>query len=910
MSTDDASSAGPERRKPRRRIAQKLFLFYVLPLSVLIVAGIAVPFFLWSYFGRYVEQYEASRAFSDAVTKITRTADDAATLASVYVLSQEPSIKQQFGDTTKDYLPNFNIVDTYVEANGNQAMRDARDALRASYGEWYTTTIRLMKGKGATGQPLPAEVRSSAIRVNFVSVRKSLDTLSALAAEWERRLYAQARTAEVMRRTTSVAVPLIAVFLAFLIGRSIALGITRPLEALTLATEGLERGDERALDEGRLSASGDPEDEIGELQRAFVRMARTIGQREAMLRAQNEALGALNQRSEAVLNATNDGIALLDRAGAFSVVNQRFADLFGIEADVLLDQTFAQAAPLLLSRFKNRAAVRERMERLIRDPDATEDDTFEVVEPTPRTLRLYTAPVRGDAHAEGNAELMGRIFVFRDVTRETMVDRMKTEFVSTVSHELRTPLTAIKGYVDLMVGGQTGPLNEVQTEFLTMVQASTRRLTSLINDILDISRVEAGRMDMRHESVDYVELVQQVVRMMSREAEERNIDLRVEIAGEGASSVHPVLGDADRITQVLVNFLSNGIKYTPVGGHVTIRIESEDNFVTTCVEDDGIGISPQDQRRLFQKFFRADNSTTRETGGTGLGLAITKAILEKLNGSVWVESEVGKGSKFWFTLPTVSTSSEPEDAQQASSRHVLSIDSDHASLHRLGHELRHQGFVTANATTRTEALRRARGLRPDIITHDLLAPGLDGHDVLRALRESEATRGIAVRLVSLRVASDRAEVRDSFAFLPRPIAGETLAAHIDTAVPRGAAATILVVGDADLARAVRRCVAERDGAQVIVANSPEEADAQAPSLFPQVVILDMTAAGTTAGPWLARRKALHPGERLPVIVVVDAAVLAGDVQPLVPFGAGSLPLERIGSALRKHLTERTALVAA
>ncbi len=344
----------------------------------------------------------------------------------------------------------------------------------------------------------------------------------------------------------------------------------------------------------------------------------------------------------AVLNATNDGIVMLDRGGGFSLVNQRFADLFGLESDVLLDQTFEQAGPLFLARFKDARAVRARMRELLPDPEATADETYEIVEPEHRVLRLYSAPVRGEA-----GDLLGRIFVFRDVTRETAVDRIKTEFTSVVSHELRTPLTAIQGYVDLMLGGQTGEINELQREFLTIVQGNTGRLTALITDMLDISRIESSRVGVRRDRVDYGKIVRETARTLAHEARAKDIALAAEVP----PGLPPVTGDADRIAQVLMNLLSNAIKYTPPGGRVTVTVEPADTIVTTCVADTGIGISAQDQQRLFQKFFRADNSTTREAGGTGLGLAITKAILERLHGSIWAESEPGKGSRFFFTLP-------------------------------------------------------------------------------------------------------------------------------------------------------------------------------------------------------------------------------------------------------------------
>jgi signal transduction histidine kinase/DNA-binding response OmpR family regulator/HAMP domain-containing protein len=757
-------------------------------------------------------------------------------------------------------------------------------------------------------------VRLNRMRIGYVSVKTALDNLVLDANAYRDKQEERARFAEIMRRITSVLIPVVAVLLAVLIGRAIALGITRPLEALTAAALELEKGNAAALLMAEQVATGHADDEIGDLQHAFTSMARTIGQREAMLRAQNESQGALTQRITAVLDATTDGIVLLDRASAFSVVNRRFSELFGLEPDVLLYQMSDQVGPLMFSRFKDRNEARKRFDKLRDDPDAVMDETFDIIEPLPRTLRIFSAPVRSDVETNGGSDLVGRIFVFRDVTAEALADRMKSEFVSTVSHELRTPLTGIKGYVDLMVNGKTGPLNTVQTEFLTMVQGSTIRLSALIDDLLDISRMDAGRMDIRSESVDYLSLVREAVHLMQREAEERRIRLTINAQEEGQRTFPPVQGDADRITQVLVNLISNGIKYTPADGAVTVCVAYQDDFVTTQVVDTGIGITRQDQARLFEKFFRADNSSTRETGGTGLGLAITKAILEKLGGSIWVESEIGKGSTFSFTLPLVAAERGRGRVVQtaiqdgAGRRLVLSVDQDTAVLHRLGHELRQQGFMTANAATPQDALRRARGLRPDIITLDPLTPGLDGFELLRSLKAATAAKGTPLALVSLRVEDGTTEVQDSRAFLPRHADAATLEASFKAllTIPKGQHAAVVVVGDMSLMETVRESLATFDDRiHLVFAASPDEADHHSGALFPDLVVLDTAVApGTVAGEWIAKLKRRRPGARLPIIVLTDPELLEGNVFSLIPPGSGMLPLNRLGASLTDALSTR------
>lgn len=761
ISPDPSSSATSSigiARRPGLRIAQRLFLSYVLPLAVLLVAGLALPFVVWSYLGGFVDDYNARAQFADRSLAWRRMALDSDAQARAYVLVPDPTSDQQFVDTRDSFGAQYRALSEFVEAHDDAALRATLQQAYQSYRLWLRQDIRPLRELPNT--PKHGEVSAVAIariRVGFVRVRADVDSFVLAANEYRNRERERAEGFDMMRRIVAVSVPLTAIIGAMLIGRSIALGITRPLERLTQATEALEQGNlPPMLSAGDEQAEiGPASDEITELQRAFGHMARTIRQREAVLRAQNDALGALNRRVEAVLNATNDGVVMLDRAGGFSVVNQRFAHLLGIEAETLQDHTFERAGALLLGRFKNKVQARARFEEILADPDLVVDETFELQEPVNRTLRVYSAPVRGDVSTMSQVdedkpdELLGRIFVFRDVTRETVVDRMKTEFVSTVSHELRTPLTAIKGYVDLMVGGQTGPLNDVQTEFLTMVQASTRRLTTLINDMLDISRIESGRIEIRHESVAYLPLIEETVRMMQNEAAARQITLAAQLENEANDFFPRVSGDADRITQVLINLISNGIKYTPSGGRVTVRVGREGDVVTTCVEDTGIGISQEDQRRLFQKFFRADNSTTREVGGTGLGLAITKAILEKLNGTVWVDSTPGGGSQFWFTLPTIAAEAQTVPtvnvpAAPTTPRLALYIDDNTDAMQRFSAQMRRRRFTPATALSPAEALRRARDLRPDII---LLNPLVTGFDALTLLRELKRGPGAHIPLV-------------------------------------------------------------------------------------------------------------------------------------------------------------------
>ncbi|MBM4315269.1 MAG: cell wall metabolism sensor histidine kinase WalK, partial [Deltaproteobacteria bacterium] len=246
---------------------------------------------------------------------------------------------------------------------------------------------------------------------------------------------------------------------------------------------------------------------------------------------------------------------------------------------------------------------------------------------------------------------LGRLFVFRDVTHEREVERLKSEFVSLVSHELRTPLTSIVGYVNLLLDGDAGELNEEQISFLETVKRNSDRLTLLVSDLLDVSRIEAGAILLKSTEVDLVPLLQGVAECLRLQIESKKQILNIDVGSE----LPPVSGDTNRITQILTNLLSNAHKYTPPGGSIHITASLENEHVRISMKDTGIGLSKEEQNKLFTKFFRAENPATQKVGGTGLGLWITRSLVEMQGGEIKVTSAPGEGSTFSFTLPVGSS---------------------------------------------------------------------------------------------------------------------------------------------------------------------------------------------------------------------------------------------------------------
>jgi signal transduction histidine kinase len=229
-------------------------------------------------------------------------------------------------------------------------------------------------------------------------------------------------------------------------------------------------------------------------------------------------------------------------------------------------------------------------------------------------------------------------------------NRLKTEFVSMVSHELRTPLTLIQGYAELLLEDEQ--IGEAQRESLNSVKKNSDRLLGLINDLLDLSRMEAGRLDLHRASLDLARLIPEVAGSLRPLIEAKRQRLRLDL-GEALPAVW---ADADRVTQILTNLISNAHKYTPVEGGITVAARRDDGFVRVDVSDTGIGLSPEDQAQLFTKFFRVHDRSLQAGGGTGLGLVITRFLVELHGGRITVSSAPDRGSTFSFSLPTLEVS--------------------------------------------------------------------------------------------------------------------------------------------------------------------------------------------------------------------------------------------------------------
>lgn len=364
----------------------------------------------------------------------------------------------------------------------------------------------------------------------------------------------------------------------------------------------------------------------------------TLVQLESQFRQAEQARSEIS----AILDATKEAMLLVAPDGVVLEVNRRFEQFFSVVAAEMEDRPLSHFLPAAQRIF----AEPEGVAALLSDTCANDRRRFKetVVQawPQKRELELFSTPVNARV---GN--FLGRLYVFRDVTRDRQVDRMKSEFVSLVSHELRTPITSIMGYMDMVLDGDAGPLNGEQRQYLEIAQKNTNRLSSLVGDLLDVSRLESGAVQLKFATVDIRELVTEVLQLLGPVIRKKEQAITQELPID----LPPVSGDSDRLTQVITNLISNAHKYTPAGGTLAVSAKALDSKIVLEVRDTGVGLSPEEQARLFTKFFRADNPATKKVGGTGLGLWITRSLVEMHGGAITVESEPGKGSAFSFTLP-------------------------------------------------------------------------------------------------------------------------------------------------------------------------------------------------------------------------------------------------------------------
>jgi len=339
------------------------------------------------------------------------------------------------------------------------------------------------------------------------------------------------------------------------------------------------------------------------------------------------------EKTDRIIREITDGVIVIDETGEILLTNPAARMLLSGEKGraVSADPSRSFPAPHLREIFDDSA-----------ETGAKEIEVYDSSLGSHRVLKTTCSPLRDE-----RGRLFGKLAVLHDITSFKEVDRMKSDFISQVSHELRTPLTSIKGYIDNLRDGIAGALAKKQVDYLDRMSKNADHLARLISDLLDVARIESGKMTMNPIFLSFQGLVEEVVKSIRPIAEQKSL----EIVLERFTGKSRIRGDQDKLEQVVTNLLYNAIKFTPPAGRITITLQRNERYLTTSIRDTGIGIPAEKQSRLFERFFRIEQDFSSNANGTGLGLFIAKNLIEMHGGRIWVISEVGNGSEFSFTLP-------------------------------------------------------------------------------------------------------------------------------------------------------------------------------------------------------------------------------------------------------------------
>jgi two-component system phosphate regulon sensor histidine kinase PhoR len=367
-------------------------------------------------------------------------------------------------------------------------------------------------------------------------------------------------------------------------------------------------------------------------------LSKAIGEMGAQLRNKVEEISKEKDYLQTILKGMTEGVLVVDGRGRILMVNDALRRLLSLSKDV------SDKMPLeIIRNAELEGAIRKAFQdgeniALELDLDKCGEKTIEV-----NVVSILPSSRRMVEDSEG---IRGAIAVFHDITRLKELEKIRQDFVANVSHELRTPLTTIKGYAETLLEG--GLKEDQAFQFVQVIKRHTDRLTKIVEDLLMLSRFETKEFQLKMEAIPLRDFVDDVVEFVKEPAERKEISLsRNEIPSSLA-----VLADRSHLEQILINLLDNAIKYTPEGGRVVVSaVEKDSKDIQFSVEDNGIGIPKEDLSRIFERFYRVDKGRSKELGGTGLGLSIVKHLVQAHGGRVWVESQPGKGSTFYFTLP-------------------------------------------------------------------------------------------------------------------------------------------------------------------------------------------------------------------------------------------------------------------
>ncbi|MFI5266749.1 MAG: response regulator [Chloroflexota bacterium] len=606
------------------------------------------------------------------------------------------------------------------------------------------------------------------------------------------------------------------------------------------------------------------------------------------------ALVSASAHRQAVLDNAADGIITLDGEGVVHSLNPAAERIFGYAAGQLIGQNMTlllaaeQAAAVAPATWLGRRQLPGRRRDGELFPMDVAVSAMSVAE-----RQLYIAVIR-DVTERKRAE--AELAEARDQALEA--NRTKSAFLANMSHELRTPLNAIIGYSEMVEEELQDEGQDSLAADLRKIHSAGRHLLALINDVLDLSKVEAGRMELFVEQFDIQTIVHDVAGTIRPLIEKNANQLRVDCPEDAGS----MQADLTKLRQTLFNLLSNAAKFTEQGviGLAVRRARGDDGSesIHFDVSDNGIGMTAEQLAKLFQAFSQADASTTRKYGGTGLGLAISRHFCRLMGGDVSVRSEPGQGSTFSVVLPALVTSTEPEPASPAppvaaKSATVMVIDDDPAVRDVLQHSLRKQGFGVIVAASGEEGLRLAREAKPRAIVLDVLMPSMDGWAVLSALKADAALAETPVIMLTMVDDRNMGFALGATDYLSKPIDHDRLSAILrQHAAPEGQ--VVLIVEDDAVTRDILRRMLEREACTVVEAENGQTGLARVAEQPPGLILLDLMMPEMDGFEFVSELRKHDQWRAIPVVVITakdltqgERLRLQGNVERIITKGAYS-----------------------
>lgn len=577
-----------------------------------------------------------------------------------------------------------------------------------------------------------------------------------------------------------------------------------------------------------------------------------------------QALRDSEVRLRAIIDTVADGIITIDSQGLIETYNPAAEKIFGYP----FAEVAGQHVRMLLPDY-----LQDKIDRFLDNNQTNENDekvdVTREIEGRRKDGSMFSMELVISEMVVNDKRMLTN--VVRDITERTQADRMKREFVSIVSHELRTPLTSIKGSLGLVKAGVAGKLPDKMKQMFEIAYNNSDRLVRLINDILDIEKIEAGKMDFLMAPIDLNKLVAETIEANKAYAKEYKVSLKLVAQPEQAM----VYGDADRLTQVITNLLSNASKFSNENGAVEVSTTVQSNDYCIAITDHGAGIPDEFVDKIFAKFSQADSSDTRAKGGTGLGLSITKAIIERHDGHIRFESTVGQGTTFFITLPIYKKPGElgqvtKEDEDNGETYKILICEDDDSTATLLQMMLKETGFSSDIAYTAAQAEKMLARHTYDAMTLDLRLPDKNGITLMKELREQPEYEDLLIIVVSAIAEKEKHELNGNaigvLDWISKPIDHKRLSSALFRIINQAGSSKphiLHVEDDQDIVDVIQSLIG--DLAEITTAKTLSQAISCAQKAQYDLVILDLSLPDGNGEEILSELKNSQ-GESTPVIV--------------------------------------------